>query len=111
MIQFTKIGDKMYKFLSAFIIAITLIATPALARPYHGGGHWGGGHYRGGHYNYHNNFWVAPAIIGGTILGSALIYNGTRYNDAVEYCRARYRSYDPYSQTYLGKDGWRHPCP
>jgi hypothetical protein len=31
--------------------------------------------------------------------------------DAVAYCAQRYRSYDPVSQTYLGFDGLRHPCP
>jgi hypothetical protein len=31
--------------------------------------------------------------------------------DAVAYCARRYRSYDPISQTYLGSDGFRHPCP
>jgi hypothetical protein len=34
------------------------------------------------------------------------------YNDdAVGYCMQRYRSYDPASGTYLGYDGYRHPCP
>jgi predicted lipid-binding transport protein (Tim44 family) len=32
-------------------------------------------------------------------------------NDAVAYCMQRYRSYDPSSGTYLGYDGFRHPCP
>ena len=31
--------------------------------------------------------------------------------DAVEYCMRRYRSYDPRSGTYVGYDGYRHPCP
>lgn len=31
--------------------------------------------------------------------------------DAVGYCAQRFRSYDPYSGTYLGYDGLRHPCP
>ena len=26
------------------------------------------------------------------------------------YCHHRYRSYDPSSGTYLGRDGVRHPC-
>lgn len=30
---------------------------------------------------------------------------------AVAYCMRRFRSYDPYSGTYLGFDGYRHPCP
>ena len=29
----------------------------------------------------------------------------------VAYCARRFRSYDPNSQTYLGRDGRRHPCP
>jgi hypothetical protein len=32
-------------------------------------------------------------------------------DDAVAYCMRRFRSYDPVSQTYLGFDGLRHPCP
>ena len=29
----------------------------------------------------------------------------------VAYCARRFRSYDPNSQTYLGRDGRRRPCP
>jgi BA14K-like protein len=29
----------------------------------------------------------------------------------VAYCQQRYRSYDPASGTFLGFDGYRHPCP
>jgi hypothetical protein len=32
-------------------------------------------------------------------------------DDAVAYCIQTYRSYDPASGTYLGNDGYRHPCP
>ena len=31
--------------------------------------------------------------------------------DPISYCMQRFRSYDPASQTYLGFDGLRHPCP
>jgi len=31
--------------------------------------------------------------------------------DPIAYCMQRFRSYDPVSQTYLGFDGLRHPCP
>lgn len=31
--------------------------------------------------------------------------------DAVAYCMQRYRSYDPASQTFMGYDGIRRPCP
>jgi len=27
------------------------------------------------------------------------------------FCAQRFRSYDPISETYLGYDGRRHPCP
>ena len=30
---------------------------------------------------------------------------------AIAYCARRYRSYEAGSQTYLGRDGQRHPCP
>ncbi len=31
--------------------------------------------------------------------------------DAVAYCMQRYRSYDPASGTFMGRDGIRRPCP
>ena len=47
----------------------------------------------------------------GPIITAALcraVYYG---GDAVQYCLSRFKSYDPYSGTYLGYDGYRHPCP
>ena len=37
----------------------------------------------------------------------------TVYNNggSVAYCEQTYRSYDPPSGSYLGYDGFRHPCP
>jgi BA14K-like protein len=32
-------------------------------------------------------------------------------DDAVAYCIQTYPSYDPQSGTYLGNDGYQHPCP
>ena len=29
----------------------------------------------------------------------------------ISYCMQRYKSYDPNTGTFLGKDGRRHPCP
>jgi hypothetical protein len=71
---------------------------------------------------------IAGALIGGAILGSTQPYGYYGYppgyygpiyaapapyigGDAVAYCVQRFRSYDPYSGTYLGLDGFRHPCP
>ncbi len=70
---------------------------------------------------------VGAGIIGGAILGGLLAapyyaadpyygYDGPYYNpgyggNAVAYCMQRFKSYDPGSGTYLGYDGYRHPCP
>jgi hypothetical protein len=61
---------------------------------------------------------IAGALIGGAIIGATQPY-GPAYvapapyigGDAVAYCVQRFRSYDPYSGTYVGYDGLRHPCP
>jgi len=70
---------------------------------------------------------VAAGIIGGMILGGIIAsqqpyyygypapyyraYRPYPYDPAITYCLQRFRSYDPYSMTYLGYDGFRHPCP
>lgn len=51
---------------------------------------------------------VGAAIIGGAIAASAA---EQQRRDAINYCLQRYRSFDPNSMTFLGKDGYRHPCP
>ncbi len=72
----------------------------------HGGprphrGHRGGGGDGGA---------AAAGILGGLLLG-AIIADQARQQNAVEYCMQRYRSYDPYSRTFVGRDGRRHSCP
>lgn len=65
----------------------------------------------------------AAGLIVGTILGFALgaavvdsqerqDYATSRLNDPgwIAYCARRYRSFDPYTGTYLGNDGLRHYC-
>jgi hypothetical protein len=47
----------------------------------------------------------------GRALGAyALMPDGSDM-DAVRSCMQRFRSYDPGTGTYLGRDGNRHPCP
>ena len=59
---------------------------------------------------------AAGAIIGGAIAQSQAAPSyyapgGYVGGDAEAYCMQRFKSYDPGSGTYLGYDGYRHPCP
>ena len=71
---------------------------------------------------------AAAGIIGGLLLGGIIASQAPRYYDpydpyypayrsypagdpAIAYCMRRFRSYDPYSMTYLGRDGLRRRCP
>ena len=73
---------------------------------------------------------IGAGIVGGLLLGEVLgnryyrdrnDYYDDQYDDEVyirsnddqevSYCLRRFRSYDPNSGTYLGYDGYRHPCP
>jgi hypothetical protein len=106
-----------------------------------GGGGWHGGGWHGGGGGWHGGGFipgaVAGAIVGGAIASAPYgYYGGPGYyapgyydeqyyddqgpvvagppdggGDAVAYCMQTYRSYDPRSGTYLGNDGYRHPCP
>jgi BA14K-like protein len=76
-------------------LAAGAIIGGVLAAPYY----YGGGPY----YAYGGGPYYAPAP--GYY---AQPYGG---DDAVAYCMQRYRSYDPRSGTFLGNDGYRHPCP
>ena len=49
--------------------------------------------------------------IGAAVIGGAIIASEAQRRDAIGYCMQRFRSYDPQSMTYLGNDGYRHPCP
>jgi BA14K-like protein len=50
---------------------------------------------------------IAIGIIGGAIAAD----QARRHNSAVEYCMRRFRSYNPYTGTYMGYDGFERPCP
>jgi hypothetical protein len=87
-------------------------------------------YWRGRGWGWRGGGWgpgVGAGIVGGAILGGMLAapyygYDGPYYGpyygryygyggNAVAYCMQRFRSYDPGSGTYLGYDGYRHPCP
>jgi hypothetical protein len=50
-------------------------------------------------------------IIGGIIAADAARRGRGASEDEIEYCIERFKSYDVESQTYMGFDGERHPCP
>ena len=81
--------------------------SPAFAQRGRGRGR-GGGWGRGGGVGAAVGIGVGAAIIGGAIAASAA---EQQRQQAVGYCMQRYRSYDPNSQTYLGRDGMRYSCP
>jgi hypothetical protein len=43
--------------------------------------------------------------------GAVAVVPAPSGDDDVAYCMQTYRSYDPQSGTYMGNDGYRHPCP
>jgi len=95
-------------------------------RGYYGRGYYGRGYYGPG-------WGWGAGLLGGAIIGGMLAapyyygpgpyyygggpyyaqpgYVAPRQGNAVAYCMQRFRSYDPNSGTYLGNDGYRHPCP
>jgi hypothetical protein len=88
--------------------------SPALAQ--RGRGRGGGGWARGGGRGRGRGDGVGAAIglgVGAAIIGGAIAASAAEQQrrDAIGYCMQRYRSYDPNSQTYLGSDGFRRPCP
>jgi hypothetical protein len=81
-------------------------------------------HWRGHHGWHHRGGWGAglAGFAAGALLGSALAPRPYYYYDEpayayeppapdVAYCERHFRSYDPATGTYLGYDGYRHPCP
>ena len=113
--------------ITTVLVATSLLAVPAVAAPlgaalskdlaiqtqsagqssviqiqHRRGGHRGG---RGG-----DGGAVAAGVLGGLLLGGIIASEAQRSN-SVDYCMRRFRSYDPQSGTYLGRDGYRHSCP
>ncbi|MCK9908144.1 BA14K family protein [Microbacteriaceae bacterium K1510] len=106
----------------AVAAAATVAAAPAQAQRWHGHGGWHGGHRGGWGWGAGAGF-AAGALLGGALAAAPRYYYsepgyaygpGPAYvdeDDSVAYCSQRYRSYDPASGTFLGYDGYRHPCP
>jgi hypothetical protein len=61
---------------------------------------------------YYGPYGPGPYYYGPGPYGPGPAYYGPPVpDDAIGYCMSRFKSYDPRSGTYLGYDGYRHPCP
>ncbi|MEY2622443.1 MAG: hypothetical protein RIT26_2263 [Pseudomonadota bacterium] len=89
---------------SALIGLTFFAALSAQANP-----HWGGGGYRGGgayhhhHHGYNGGRWVAPALVGGVLLGAALT--------APAYASPAYPVYPAYTVPYPPTVTYSTPVP
>jgi hypothetical protein len=122
---------KTFVVLAAAGAMLSTAASPVLAAPLpignpgpdsgvqqvqyrHGYGH-GYGHGHGYGYRHHRgHYGTGAAVLGGLAAGAIIggaIANSQAQSNAASYCAQRFRSYDPGSGTYLGRDGLRHPCP
>jgi hypothetical protein len=79
--------------------------SPAQAQRGRGRG-WGGG----GDVGLGLGIGLGAAMIGGAIAAQQA-QQAQQQEQAVSYCMRRYRSFDPGSMTYVGRDGARRPCP
>jgi len=114
-------------------IALALVGTTTLAAVTPADAQWRGRHGGGWHHHRGGGWGGGGAVLGGlaagAILGGAIAASRPGYydygpgyygpapaygpppGDEVAYCMNRFKSYDPASGTYLGYDGYRHPCP
>ena len=83
---------------------------------------WRHGHGYHRHRHYGGGAALGFGLATGALIGGALAAQPRGYyaapggyygapDGSVEYCMNRFKSYDPASGTYLGYDGYRHPCP
>jgi len=87
-------------------VVMTTSVSPAMAQRGRGA-RGGGGRGRGGGRGVGVGVGIAAGIIGGAIIADQY----RRRDDAVAYCAQRFRSYNPETGTYIGRDGFEHPCP
>jgi hypothetical protein len=68
-------------------------------------------YYQPYYYPRYYYYYPAPAYYYPRAYYYAPVYTAQIARDAVAYCIQRFQSYDLGSGTYLGYDGYRHPCP
>jgi hypothetical protein len=88
---------------------------------YYGGGYYDGGYYGGGYGAYASGGGYYGGGYGAYASGAAAydspggiyVLDGTEMSEAaaIDYCAARFRSYDRASQTFMSYSGERMSCP
>ena len=81
-------------------VAGAIIGGAIAGAPYGYG--YGPGYYAPGYYDDQQYYDQGPVVVAPAPAGD---------DDSVAWCMQTYRSYDPRSGTYVGYDGYRHPCP
>jgi hypothetical protein len=72
-------------------------------------GHRGYRHRREGYREY-NGWWFPAAILGGAIIGNAIVNQPSRGSSHVQWCYDRYRSYRASDNTFQPYNGPRQQC-
>lgn len=89
-------------------VVMTAGVSPAYAQ--RGGGRGGGGGRGRGNIGAAVGIGVGAAILGGVIAADAANREASE-EAAIENCMRRFKSYNPETREYIGRDGQYHPCP
>jgi BA14K-like protein len=89
-------------------VAGAILGGALLAPRFYGGR---GYYYGGGPYYAPGPYYADPGYVDPGYADPGQYGADPTGGDPVTYCLQRFRSYDPRSRTYLGFDGYRHPCP
>lgn len=80
----------------------------------HGGHGWYNGHrgyrHRRDGYREYNGWWFPAAILGGAIIGNAIVNQPSGGSAHVQWCYDRYRSYRASDNTFQPYNGPRQQC-
>jgi hypothetical protein len=84
-------------------VAGAIVGGAIASQGYYGQGYYGGPGYYAQAPGYYDDSYAEDGVVA--------VAPAPGGDDSVGYCMQTYRSYDARSGTYLGNDGFRHPCP
>lgn len=77
---------------------------------HHGHHHWHRGHQRHGSDDYYDNDDDSGVLFKSFVTGTLFNHDSQAYSNHASACAARYRSYDPASNSYQPSHGPRRQC-